>query len=407
MSSRVQPIAVALRACTAAAALASLSACGAAHATTAAAPPPVAVAEVTRGPLTRSLTITAELQPFQEVDVHAKIAGYVQHLAVDIGDRVKAGDLLATLDVPEVEHEVQQSDAAVTAATGEITRAESEVTRATAARTVAHLAAERLTKVASARPGLVAQQEIDEVTARDASAEAQLATANAALTVARDQLNVSKANQGRVHSMYDYARITAPYAGVITKRYADTGTMIQAGTSSTTQALPLVRLAEDDRLRLVIPVPESAVPRIHVGGAVSVHVAVLDRTIDGRISRVAQEVEPSTRTMHVEVDVANPDRSLVPGMYAEVAIVLDHLEDALIAPVQALDRSETGVSVLRVDAKHVVSRVPVQVGLETSDSVEITSGLQPGDTVVTGARSQLRVGEVVDPRSQPAPTGGK
>jgi RND family efflux transporter MFP subunit len=367
----------------------------------------VAVAQITRGPLTRTLAITAELQPFQEVDVHAKIAGYVQHLAVDIGDRVKAGDLLATLDVPELQHEVQQSDAAVTATTSDITRAESEVTRATAAHTVAHLAAERLTKVSTARPGLVAQQEIDEATARDAAAEAQLATATAALATARDQLEVTKANQGRVHSMYDYARITAPYAGVITKRYADTGTMIQAGTSSTTQALPLVRLAEDDRLRLVIPVPESAVPRIHVGGAVAVHIGVLDRTIDGHISRVAQEVEPATRTMHVEVDVPNPDRSLVPGMYAEVAIVLDHLENALLAPVQALDRGESGVTVLRVDAKHALARVPVQVGLETADAVEITSGLQPGDTIVTGSRTQLRVGEIVDPRPQPAPTGGR
>ena len=407
MSSRVQPIARVVRACAAVAAVASLAACGAAHATTESTPPPVAVAQVIRGPLTRTLAITAELQPFQEVDVHAKIAGYVQRLTVDIGDRVKAGDLLATLDVPEVEHEVQQADAAVTAATSDITRAQSEVTRATAAHTVAHLAAERLAKVAAARPGLVAQQEIDEVTARDAAAEAQLATATAALAVAGDQLNVAKANQGRVHSMYDYARITAPYAGVITKRYADIGTMIQAGTSSTTQALPLVRLSEDDRLRLVIPVPESAVPRIHVGGSVAVHIAVLDRTIDGRISRLAQEVDTSTRTMHVEVDVANPDRSLVPGMYADVAIVLDHLENALLAPVQALDRSEAGVSVLRVDAKHMLARVPVQVGLETADAVEITSGLQPGDTIVTGSRTQLRVGELVDPRPQPARTGGR
>jgi len=235
-----------------------------------------------------------------------------------------------------------------------------------------------------------------------------MATATAALSVARDQLDVTKANQGRVHSMYDYARITAPYAGVITKRYADTGTMIQAGTSSTTQALPLVRLAEDDRLRLVIPVPESAVPRIQVGGAVDVHVGVLNRSIDGHISRVAHEVDAATRTMHVEVDVPNPDRSLVPGMYAEVAIVLEHLDNALLAPVQAIDRSESGTTVLRIDAKNTLARVPVQVGLETPDAVEITSGLQPGDLVVTGSRTQLRVGQQVDPRvQQPAATGGR
>src|SRR5438309_112058 len=118
--------------------------------------------------------------------------------------------------------------------------------------------------------------------------------------------------------MYEYARVTAPFAGVITKRYADTGSMIQAGTASQTQAMPLVRLSENELLRLILPVPESVVPRIRIGEAVEVDVTALHRTFTGKVARFANKLQTSTRTMETEVDVPNPSMVLVPGMYAEV-----------------------------------------------------------------------------------------
>jgi RND family efflux transporter MFP subunit len=377
--------------------------------TDAASLPTVAVARVSRGPLTRSLVITAELRPYQDVDVHAKVAGFVQSIAVDVGDRVREGQVLATLEIPELADEVQQADAGVAASDAEVTRAEAEVARAGSAHDVAHLAATRLVGVSKSQPGLVAQQEIDEATGRDKIAEAQLATANAALGASRQQRAVAKANQARTHALFDYSSITAPFAGVITKRYADKGTMIQAGTSSTTQALALVRLAEDDHLRLVIPVPESAVSRIQVGGAVEVRVPSLGRTFSGAISRFADQVDPTTRTMHAEVNVPNPTGTLVAGLYAEAALVLDHLQNALIVPAQALDRSDAGISVLRVGPAGVLERKTIQIGLETVDAAEVTSGLDEGDLVVVGTRSQLRPGEAVQPRvaSPAVPSGGR
>jgi RND family efflux transporter MFP subunit len=364
----------------------------------AAAPPTVAVARIARGALVRSQAFTAELRPYQDVDVHAKVAGFVQSITVDVGDRVREGAVLATLEIPELADEVQQADAGVAASEAEVTRAASEVTRAESAHDIAHVTAARLNGVSKSQPGLVAQEEIDQATGRDKVAEAQLATANAALGASRQQLLVAKANQARTHALFAYTSITAPFAGVITKRYADKGTMIQAGTSSTTQALPLVRLAEDDHLRLVIPVVESVVPHIQVGGAVDVQVPSLNRSLTGTISRFSDQVDTTTRTMHVEVDVPNPTRTLVPGLYALATIVLDRIPNALTVPVQALDRTDEGVSVLRVGASGALERRAIQIGLETVDAAEVTSGLAEGDLVVVGTRGQLRAGQVVQPK---------
>jgi RND family efflux transporter MFP subunit len=363
----------------------------------------VAVARVGRGTLSRVQAITAELRPYQDVEVHAKVAGFVKVINVDVGDRVKQGDVLAVLEIPELADEVQQADAALGASESEVTRAESEVNRSSSAHDVAHLSATRLANVSKSQPGLVAQQEIDEATGRDKVAEAQLATSNAALAAARQQLAVAKANQARTRALFDYARITAPFSGVITKRYADTGTMIQAGTSSTTQALPLVRLAEDDHLRLVIPVPESAVPNIHVRGAVDVHVPALHRSFAGTISRFSAQVDTVTRTMHAEVDIPNPTGALVPGMYADATLVLDRATDVLSVPEQAIDRAEAVTSVLVVTSANVIARRPITIGLETVDAAEVTAGLREGETVVIGTRSQLRAGETVQPKMAPAP----
>ena len=202
----------------------------------------------------------------------------MKSICVDVGDRVKAGQLLAVLEIPELQDEIQQDEASVKRANEEINRAQADLERAESAHEVAHLAATRLAGVLKVRPNLVAQQDIDEATGRDRVAEAQVSTAKAALAAAKEQLEVAKATQGKTQTLFDYARITAPFAGVITHRYADTGAMIQAGTSSQTQAMPIVRLSQNDRLRLVIPVPESAVSRIHVGNDVAVAVQSLHKT---------------------------------------------------------------------------------------------------------------------------------
>jgi RND family efflux transporter MFP subunit len=362
-----------------------------------AAPPTVAVAKVARADLTQTLSLAAEFRPFQEIDVHAKVAGYVKSIAVDVGDRVKAGQLLAVLEIPELQDEMRQDDAAVRRNGEEIRRARADLERAEFAHQVAHLASTRLANVIKARPNLVAQQDVDDATARDRVAEAQVATAQAALASAEQQLEVSKATQNKTQTLFAYARITAPFAGVITHRYADTGAMIQAGTASQTQTMPIVRLSENRLLRLTIPVPESAVTRIRLGEPVNVRVQALGRTYPGKIARFAERLNTDTRTMETEVDVANANLELIPGMYAYADIALDRISGALVVPVQALDRDEQKTSVMVVNGG-TLERRDVKTGLELPDRVEITAGLIENDLVVVGSRSQLKAGTAVTPK---------
>jgi RND family efflux transporter MFP subunit len=360
--------------------------------------PVVAVAQVARGDIRRDLTIAAELRAYQEIDVHAKVAGYVKTILVDVGDRVKEGQLLAVLEVPELQDELQQNEAAVRHASEELNRASADTARAESAHEVAHLSATRLAGVAKERPNLIAQQDIDEAIGRDRVGEAQVATAKAAVAAAREQLEVAKANQRKTRTLIDYARIYAPFAGVVTHRYADTGAMIQAGTSSQTQTMPLVRLSQNDVLRLVIPAPESAVGRVHVGDPVSIRIRTLDRTIAGSVARLADRLDAETRTMRVEVDVPNPKRELVPGMYADASLSLDRTNGALVVPIQAIDRVGDQTTAMVVTRDRRVEVRPVTLGLESPDRVAVIAGLHPDELVVVANRGQLKPGMLVTPK---------
>jgi RND family efflux transporter MFP subunit len=369
--------------------------------------PTVAAAKIGRGDIAQTITIAAEFRPFQEIEVHAKVAGFLKSIVVDVGDRVKAGQLIATLEVPELQDEIRQDEASVKRAGEEINRAQADLQRAQSAHEVAHLGAARLSSVMKERPNLVAQQDIDEASGRDRVAEAQVATAQATLAAAREQLEIAKAAGSKTQTLFDYARITAPFAGVITHRYADTGAMIQAGTSSQTQAMPIVRLSQNDQLRLVIPVPESAVSRIRLGTPVAVAVQSLGKTVTGTVARFADRLDTETRTMRVEVDVANANLELVPGMYADASIVLDQTRGVVVAPVQAIDRNETGSRVFVISRDGKIDARTVTIGLEANDRVEVKTGLDDGDLVVVGSRAQLKSGEAVVPKLTGAPPAGE
>ena len=245
------------------------------------------------------------------------------------------------------------------------------------------------------RPTLVAQQDIDEATGRDRVAEAQVSTAKAALASARQQLAVSAANENKARTLFAYARITAPFAGVITHRYADTGAMIQAGISSQTQTMPVVKLSENSLLRLILPVPESAVAQIHVHEPVAIAVPTLHKTYTGTVARFADELNGETRTMHTEVDVKNPDLELVPGMYASATLALGEQKGVLVVPVQAVDRGDTTSTVMVVNPSHQIEVRDVTLGAESPDKVELKTGVREGDLVVVGSRSQLKAGVTV------------
>jgi RND family efflux transporter MFP subunit len=362
--------------------------------------PTVAVAKVATADLSRDLILTAEFKPFQEVDVMAKVSGYVREIRVDVGDRVKEGDLLATLEVPEMADDLRKSQAGVRHSQSEVKRAEDEIARAKSAHDIAHLSYNRLFQASQKRPGLIAQQEIDDAQSKDLVAEAQLSAANSALAAAAQQVDVDQSSAARVQTMIDYQRVTAPFSGVVTKRYADKGSMIQAGTASQTQAMPVVRLSENGLLRLILPVPESAVPTVHIGQQVEVRAPTLGRTFPGKVARFSDKVSYQTRTMDTEVDVPNPSLALIPGMYAEVNLTLARHNAVIAVPVMAIDEDAAGGSgsVMVITPNNRVEVRHVALGIETASRVEIRSGLNDGDMVALTGRASLKAGQEVRPK---------
>lgn len=366
----------------------------------------VGVTKVERRPIKQSLTVSSELVPFQEIDVYAKESGYVKQLLVDYGTHVKKGQLMAVLEIPELVAQIDQDKATLTSMQDQVTNAEHQMNRMEAQHKVLHLQYDRLNGVAQSKPGLVAQQEVDDVQGRDLAAEAQVEAAKSNLEATKSNLIASQAKLTRDEALYSYARITAPFSGVVTQRNANLGTLMQAGTNSSTQAMPLVRLSQESLYRLVIPVPETYVSYIKVGDNVNVLVAALHNSFPGKVARLSFEVHDTTRTMHTEVDVPNPTGELIPGLYAEATLTLNGKPNALTVPVQAVDRQGERTTVFVVDASNRVQQRAVTLGIEgeSENEAEVLSGLNPGDEVVVSDRAGLKPGDEVHPQAVPPAT---
>ena len=358
----------------------------------------VGVTKVVRKSLGRQITLSSELVPFQEIDVYAKESGYVKKLLVDYGTRVKAGQVMAILEIPELEAQLQEDQAEIRNAINQVSRAQYELYRYQAQYKALHLQYTRLNEVSESQPGIVAQQEVDDAQGKDVAASSQVDAGQAAFEASQSQLSVTKAKLVHDQSLFDYSRITAPFSGVVTERYANLGTLVQAGTGSSTQAIPIVRLSQDDLFRLVIPVPESYVRYIRVGDHVDVRVPSLNRTFPGKVARFSVDVKEETRTMHTEVDVSNNDRVLMPGLYADADLTLEHKEDIPSVPLQAVNHEGDKTTVFVVNANSEIEDRPVSLGIQTASDAEVVAGLTEGEQVVVSDRSALKPGEKVHPQ---------
>ncbi len=361
-----------------------------------------AVARVEIGTIENDLTIAGAFKPFQEVDVHAKVAGYIRKIYVDVGDHVSEGQRLAVLEVPELAAELAGASAAVRRSEQEIHRAQGDVERAKSTHAAAHAMYDRLNQAAQQKAGLVAQQEVDNAQAKDLESEAAVSSAQASLSAAQQALEVAQANQNQYSALSNYTRIVAPFAGVVTARYADTGALLAAGTSNS-QSMPVVRLTEVSKLRLVLAIPESIAGQIHLGDPVKVHVQALNQDIVGKVSRFAGSLDSQTRTMETEIDFDNRNGKLLPGMYTETVLQLAARNSALLIPMEALAQNNGDATVLIVNTKSVVEERHVKLGLQGKRRVEVLSGLQENDLVVIGNRSQLRSGQKVAPKKVQLP----
>lgn len=339
-------------------------------------PPLVKLARPGRKTLHRRLTLPGDLRAHQQVTVLARVEGYVGSVAVDLGDRVKAGDVLARIEVPELEQEAVRlrADAGL---------AQAGVRRAEADRDLKRLIQRRTAEVAARSPDLVSQESVDE-------AKGQLDVAEAELAVARARLAAASARTAEAEVRLSFAVVRAPFDGTITQRWADPGTLLRAGEAGRIVALAAVRT-----LRLQVAVPESEAVWVVVGARATVRLAPLSGTpLEARVTRAGGALDPVSRTLKIECDVDNAEGRLRPGMYAEVSLDLDKHEEALVVPTEAIVMQGKKAFVYTVrDGR--AERLPVRMGIEDGREVEILEGIGPQQEIIVEGRALVADGESV------------
>ncbi|MGD0893456.1 MAG: efflux RND transporter periplasmic adaptor subunit [Terracidiphilus sp.] len=365
--------------------------------------PSAQVAQAQRGSIAHTLSLAGQFQPYQVVDIHPKVTGFMVKINVDIGDRVRKGQTLAVLEVPELNAQLQGTVFELQQTKDDLLRAQHEIKRAEATHAALHLDYERLLETSKAQPGLIAQQELDDAQSKDLASESQVDAAKAAAAAAEQHTEVAHSDNTRVQALKNYTNVVAPLDGVIVWRYADTGALIQSGTNSNEQDIPIVRLSESGLLRLRMPIPENDVQYVHEGDPMQIRVDAIGRSFTGRIARFTRDVNFETRTMETEVDVDNKDLSISPGMYANAEMQLGRVDNVITVPVEALVLKEKQRTVYVLDAGNRVHVRPVEVGLRGSKLAEIKSGIQPGDRVIVGGQEKYTDGELVSPILTPEP----
>jgi RND family efflux transporter MFP subunit len=327
----------------------------------------------------RTIVLTASIEAFEQAPLYAKVSGYVKALNVDIGDRVQQGQELATLEVPEMTHQLASARAAVAEQSAAVAKAEADAELAR----VIFVRAEGLRK-----KDAITEQELDEARARHLTAQADAELARARHSRAKSELN-------ELDSMMAYSRIRAPFAGVITRRFIDPGALVQAATANN-NVTPIVTVSKTEVLRAVVEVPEPDAPYVRKGDPTSIRlVAMGSRALEAHVSRTADALDPGTRTMRAEADLQNPQGSIAPGMFGELTI---HARRAalLTIPARTLHKDESGAFVLVIHGGRLHKR-PVATGASADGVIEILDGISPDD-LVAASDAELKDGQAVEVR---------
>jgi len=319
----------------------------------------------------RTAKLPGELQPYETVDLHARVAGYVEKVLVDVGSQVRQGALLVQLSAPELAAQLAEARSKVEAAKAQ--KAEAEARLASAQATYDRL------KLVSATPGAIAGNELVTSKASVDAAQALVKSQDAAVQAA-------VASESSVRALEGYLKLRAPFAGTITARYAHPGALAKEDT-------PLLKIEQTQRLRLVAALPESLAATARIGTRVVFTVpAYPGQEFLGTVARLPRSVDPKTRTMPVELDVINGDLRLAPGMYPELLWPAQSGKPALMVPPTAVVTNTERTFVIR-NRNGTAEYVNVTKGPGTPDLVEVRSPLlHEGDVVVKRATDELREG---------------
>jgi len=334
----------------------------------------------------RKLSLPGSVQPLEEAVIYARASGYVRRWLVDIGARVKEGDLLAEIDTPELDQELAQARAA-------LAQAQANVVQAKANQGLATTSLDRTGKLVEA--GLSPQQDLD-------TSHAQSLVGDAALTVAEANVAAQNANIRRINDVRSYSRVMAPFAGTITERSVDRGSLVTAGNVST----PLFKLASSDTVRVFVQVPQDAAPSIVLGTPTELAVREYpSEKFAGTVARTSGALDSATRTLNTEVRVPNPGGRLLSGMYAEVKLTLasERRVFELPATVLMVDASGLRIGIVRSDDTVHLQRIVLERDLGAT--VQLATGLEGGERVVQLAGVELVEGQKVAPvAGTPPPT---
>ncbi|MDE0106438.1 MAG: efflux RND transporter periplasmic adaptor subunit [Bryobacterales bacterium] len=348
-----------------------------------------------RGDIVRTISLPASIEADQRATLYSKVSGYLESIAVDIGDRVSQGQLLAEIDVPEISDQLREGEAELAAAAADRSMAEAELASAGAKSKLQALTYERLQAVRTAEPDVVSQQDVDEAEAQSDMAAANVREIESQILRIDSRIKQLEAAKQRLQTLLGFAEIRAPFNGIVTDRFVDPGALLQAATSSDS-VQKIITVAKVDKMRIAIDVPESEAPYVQAGGAATVTIdAMPGKQFRGSVSRFSRSLNPATRTMRAEIDLPNADGLLLPGMFGRATLTLATRAGAVTVPAEALHAEGKRSFVYQVVGGRA-RRVDVETAPGDGIEIEITGGLDGSERVIVAAREPLSDGSAVN-----------
>ena len=343
----------------------------------------------------RTISLPTSVEADQQAKLYSKVSGYLESISVDIGDRVRDGQLLAKIDVPEIVNQHSEAEAGLAVAEADRSRTKAELDSAAAQSKLQELTYDRLKAVRTAQPDVLSQQAVDE-----AMTESEVAAANVNEIVGRilqidSRINQLQATVQRLETMLGFAEIRAPFDGVVTERFVDPGALLQAATSNDS-AQPILTVAKVDKVRLAIDVPESEAPHVELNNSATITIdAMPGKQFQGSVSRFSRSLNPATRTMRAEIDLANAEGLLLPGMFGRATLTLEIRAGAVTVPAEAL-HAEGDRSFVYQAVGGRARRVDVETLPGDGIDIEVIAGLDGGERIIVAAREPLSDGATVN-----------
>jgi RND family efflux transporter MFP subunit len=347
------------------------------------------------GEPTSSLLLPGNIEPLYSAAVYARTEGYLERRNIDIGSKVKAGQVLAVISSPEVDQQLLQARATLAQSNASLLQAKAALEQAKANAELTRLTKER--DLPLGQQHAISQQIVDQAVQAHSARIADVSAAEANISAAQANVEANQANVARLLQLQSFEQVVAPFDGVITERNVERGDLISTGSAAVGK--PLFSIAQSSTLRIQIDVPQSDAVNIQDGQKASIDVKErLGREYTGMVIRSAGSLDSAARTMLTEVQIDNRDGSLLPGMYAQVKFTLAELHTSLIIPTSALMIDHSGMHVVTVGANHKVHFIPVVIGRDMGIQVEVLQGIQGSDTLVASPSDLLHDGQDVEVR---------